>query len=68
MNEIRCPACKRLLAEAEFSELRIKCPRCKAFTHLRAKSPRQNARERQEGDDEHGKPVSKSEAARAERF
>lgn len=39
MEEIRCPGCRRMLAEGRVEELRIKCPRCKTFTHLKAPSP-----------------------------
>ncbi|MBN8486361.1 MAG: Com family DNA-binding transcriptional regulator [Burkholderiales bacterium] len=28
MREIRCPDCRRKLAEGEFKRLEIKCPRC----------------------------------------
>ena len=36
MEEIRCSHCNRKLAEAEYTRLNIKCPRCGAYNHLRA--------------------------------
>lgn len=46
MEEIRCSRCNRKLAEAEYTCINIKCPRCGAYNHLRASSPRQHAPER----------------------
>ncbi|MCL2636563.1 MAG: Com family DNA-binding transcriptional regulator [Betaproteobacteria bacterium] len=39
MEEVRCTACRKKLAEAAFSELRIKCPRCGAHNVLRVRNP-----------------------------
>jgi len=40
LKECRCGNCKRLLARVgEYTELQIKCSRCGAFNHVRAKSP-----------------------------
>lgn len=39
MEEIRCGACRKKLGEGIFAQLIIKCPRCGALNHLRAKSP-----------------------------
>lgn len=40
LKEWRCDNCKRLLARVgEHTELQIKCSRCGAFNHVRAKSP-----------------------------
>lgn len=39
VKEIRCGTCQRLLAKAgHFDQLQIKCPRCRAINHLKAKS------------------------------
>ena len=38
-KEIRCGQCCKKLAEGIYSQLSIKCPRCKAFNHLKAESP-----------------------------
>ncbi|WP_076496133.1 Com family DNA-binding transcriptional regulator [Neptunomonas antarctica] len=37
LNEIRCTKCSKLLAKAIFSEIEIKCPRCRHIQ--RAMSP-----------------------------
>lgn len=39
MEEIRCGVCRKKLGEGIFAHLVIKCPRCGALNHLRAKSP-----------------------------
>jgi phage FluMu protein Com len=39
MQEVRCAGCGRKLAEAEYSAINIKCPRCGAMNLLRAVSP-----------------------------
>ena len=40
MVEVRCGRCSRKLAVAQFTELQIKCPRCRTLNHFRAgKSP-----------------------------
>ena len=39
MEEIRCGACRRKLAEGIYVALTIKCPRCGAINSLRATSP-----------------------------
>lgn len=46
MQEVRCTACNRKLAEADFTRLHIKCPRCGTLVILRATSPHPNASER----------------------
>jgi phage FluMu protein Com len=38
MQEIRCGQCNKKLAEAIFSRLSIKCPRCGTFNQLSAQS------------------------------
>ncbi|WP_082254766.1 Com family DNA-binding transcriptional regulator [uncultured Delftia sp.] len=38
MEEIRCGACRRKLAEGDYIRLCIKCPRCGAFNQLSAMS------------------------------
>ena len=38
IKEIRCPHCNRLLAKGEALYLELKCPRCGAYTVLRAGS------------------------------
>lgn len=39
MQEIRCGHCDRKLAAVkEFTEIQIKCPRCRTLNHLKAKS------------------------------
>ena len=38
IKEIRCPHCNRLLAKGEAAYLELKCPRCRAYTILRATS------------------------------
>ncbi|WP_460032470.1 Com family DNA-binding transcriptional regulator [Megalodesulfovibrio paquesii] len=45
MDQIRCGQCNKLLAKGEALNLAIKCPRCGAMNHVRAASPRQEARE-----------------------
>ena len=40
MNDIRCGKCGRLLAKADFEQLEIKCPRCRAMNILKATEPR----------------------------
>ncbi|MDP1682729.1 MAG: Com family DNA-binding transcriptional regulator [Burkholderiales bacterium] len=39
MQEIRCAHCAKKLAEADYRQLNIKCPRCGALNVLRAASP-----------------------------
>ena len=49
MQEIRCGHCGRKLAAArEFTELQIKCPRCRALNHLKAQSLQPERREHPE--------------------
>ena len=38
MNEIRCGKCNKKLAEANYIEISIKCPRCGTFNRLSATS------------------------------
>lgn len=39
MQDIRCGECHRKLAAiGDFSELQIKCPRCRTLNHLKAPS------------------------------
>ena len=38
IKEIRCPHCNRLLVKGEAAYLELKCPRCGAYTILRATS------------------------------
>ncbi|MGQ5525575.1 Com family DNA-binding transcriptional regulator [Chitinimonas sp. PSY-7] len=38
MQEVRCGHCHRKLAEAIYTRLNIKCPRCGTFNHLSATS------------------------------
>ncbi|WP_083387073.1 Com family DNA-binding transcriptional regulator [Pseudomonas sp. GXM4] len=39
VQDIRCGSCCRKLAAASgFTELQIKCPRCRTFNHLKAPS------------------------------
>lgn len=38
MQEIRCGQCNKKLAEADFIQLNIKCPRCGTFNRLSAGS------------------------------
>ena len=45
MKEIRCPHCNRLLAKGEAAYLELKCPRCGAYTILRASSAKPAGRE-----------------------
>ncbi|WP_278594912.1 Com family DNA-binding transcriptional regulator [Bilophila wadsworthia] len=44
-KEIRCGHCNRLLAKGEALYLELKCPRCGAYTILRAASARPEPRE-----------------------
>ncbi|QDL55948.1 Com family DNA-binding transcriptional regulator [Rhodoferax aquaticus] len=39
MEVIRCGQCQRKLAEAQYTRLEIKCPRCGTLNILRAMSP-----------------------------
>ncbi|KAF7600633.1 MAG: Com family DNA-binding transcriptional regulator [Candidatus Dactylopiibacterium carminicum] len=39
MQVVRCAGCGRKLAQAVYSALNIKCPRCGAINLLRAASP-----------------------------
>lgn len=39
METIRCTRCNKKLAEATYTQLSIKCPRCKTLTQ-KAKEPR----------------------------
>ncbi|MES2237613.1 MAG: Com family DNA-binding transcriptional regulator [Pseudomonadota bacterium] len=39
METIRCGNCNRKLAEAEYSRLSIKCPRCGTLNHVKASEP-----------------------------
>lgn len=34
MQEVRCGQCRKLLAYADFTQLIIKCPRCKFINNL----------------------------------
>lgn len=46
LQEIRCGNCRRKLAAASgFTELQIKCPRCRALNHLKAESLPADCRE-----------------------
>ena len=45
IKEIRCPHCNRLLAKGEATHIEIKCPRCGAYTILRASSAKSAGRE-----------------------
>ena len=45
LKEIRCHKCGKLLAKGEALVLELKCPRCKAYTFLRALSARPEPRE-----------------------
>lgn len=45
IKEIRCPHCNRLLAKGEALYLELKCPRCGAYTILRATSAKSAGRE-----------------------
>ncbi|MGE4310303.1 Com family DNA-binding transcriptional regulator [Desulfovibrio sp.] len=38
-NEIRCQRCGRLLAKGQAKEMEFKCPRCGAYTIVRATRP-----------------------------
>ncbi|MEO3725769.1 Com family DNA-binding transcriptional regulator [Pseudomonas syringae] len=49
MQDIRCGHCCRKLAAASgFTELQIKCPRCRTLNHLKAPSLPQACREHPE--------------------
>ncbi|MBW7901277.1 MAG: Com family DNA-binding transcriptional regulator [Rhodocyclaceae bacterium] len=39
MIEVRCSKCNKKLAEADFSRLAIKCPRCGQLNNLKAIEP-----------------------------
>jgi phage FluMu protein Com len=39
MEIVRCGRCNRKLAEAVYTKLSIKCPRCGVLNHLRAIEP-----------------------------
>jgi phage FluMu protein Com len=39
MEEIRCSNCNKKLAEADYRQLVIKCPRCGAMNTLKATEP-----------------------------
>lgn len=39
LDEIRCCHCGKLLAKGRAKEMEFKCPRCGAFTILRAECP-----------------------------
>lgn len=45
LKEIRCCHCCKLLAKGEALELEIKCPRCGAYTILRAARPKHELRD-----------------------
>jgi phage FluMu protein Com len=54
VETIRCGKCNKKLAEAEFSRLSIKCPRCGAMNHLKAIEPPNPAQKAlKETDDDH---------------
>jgi phage FluMu protein Com len=38
MVEIRCAACSKLLARADYNRVQIKCPRCGTYNDLRARA------------------------------
>ncbi|WP_459951180.1 Com family DNA-binding transcriptional regulator [Denitratisoma sp. agr-D3] len=41
METIRCGSCNRKLAEADYTRLSIKCPRCGVLNHqVKAESPK----------------------------
>ncbi|WP_213881224.1 Com family DNA-binding transcriptional regulator [Pseudomonas sp. dw_358] len=43
LKDCRCGRCNRLLARVgEFTELQIKCSRCRTLNHVRAESPEQS--------------------------
>ena len=46
MEEIRCSNCNKKLAEAEYTRLAIKCPRCGAM-NLKATEPHDSAKQAQ---------------------
>lgn len=39
MKEVRCSHCLKKLAVASFTEIQIKCPRCKTLNHQKAVEP-----------------------------
>ncbi|MBD9354809.1 Com family DNA-binding transcriptional regulator [Methylomonas albis] len=39
MEILKCGKCERKLAEADYREISIKCPRCKTLNVIRASSP-----------------------------
>lgn len=39
MEVIRCSSCNKKLAEADYRQLSIKCPRCGAINNLKAVEP-----------------------------
>lgn len=47
MKEVRCSKCNKKLAEADFRQLAIKCPRCGAMNVLKAIEPRIGAQSAQ---------------------
>ena len=49
MKELRCTQCHRKLAMAAFLEIEIKCPRCGAINHEKAKSLPSTPDRRQHG-------------------
>lgn len=42
MQEVRCGQCQRLLAKAVFTEIQVKCPKCKTLNHQRASAVDRN--------------------------
>lgn len=50
MEELRCGQCDKKLAMARFTEIQIKCPRCRAFNHLKANEPPHSAKSALKGE------------------
>ncbi|WP_390901543.1 Com family DNA-binding transcriptional regulator [Silvimonas soli] len=47
MQEVRCASCGKLLCRGIYTQIEIKCPRCRAMNVLRTVSPQPERRERQ---------------------
>jgi phage FluMu protein Com len=52
VEEIRCSSCNKKLAEADYRQLVIKCPRCRAINTLKAIEPPVRAKAQKERTDE----------------
>jgi len=65
-EDIRCGQCGRKMAEGQYVDLRIKCPRCGAFNHLRASSPALERQRAPQPGENYGRKSDRSVAGRQE--